>query len=51
MLTSFGKILRKLRIDHSEHLLDMAIRYLYSIFIFCRNWQKICTRWHGRKDH
>ncbi|WP_375659137.1 helix-turn-helix domain-containing protein [Bartonella sp. MR30HLJHH] len=24
MLTSFGKILRKLRIDHSERLLDMA---------------------------
>ncbi|WP_375680636.1 MULTISPECIES: helix-turn-helix domain-containing protein [unclassified Bartonella] len=24
MVTSFGKILRKLRIDHSERLLDMA---------------------------
>ncbi|WP_208441940.1 helix-turn-helix domain-containing protein [Bartonella raoultii] len=24
MLTSFGKILRKLRVDHSERLLDMA---------------------------
>ncbi|WP_273756947.1 helix-turn-helix domain-containing protein [Bartonella sp. MM73XJBT] len=24
MLTSFGKMLRKLRIDHSERLLDMA---------------------------
>ncbi|WP_142416803.1 helix-turn-helix domain-containing protein [Bartonella massiliensis] len=24
MLTSFGKILRKLRLDHSERLLDMA---------------------------
>ncbi len=24
MLASFGKILRKLRIDHSERLLDMA---------------------------
>ncbi|ETS11877.1 hypothetical protein O97_01556 [Bartonella henselae str. Zeus] len=24
MLTSFGKILRKLRIDHSERFLDMA---------------------------
>ncbi len=24
MVTSFGKILRKLRVDHSERLLDMA---------------------------
>ncbi|MDD9334414.1 MAG: hypothetical protein PV354_12495, partial [Bartonella sp.] len=42
MLTSFGKILRKLCIGHSEFLLDMAkkISYICSIFNFCRDWKK-----------
>ncbi len=31
MVTSFGKILRKLRIDHSERLLDMAKKWGISV--------------------
>ncbi|EJF77626.1 hypothetical protein ME7_00510 [Bartonella birtlesii LL-WM9] len=40
MLTPFGKTLRKLRIDHSERLLDMTekLDISGSIFIFCRDW-------------
>ncbi|PIT68527.1 transcriptional regulator [Bartonella tribocorum] len=33
MVTSFGKILRKFRIDHSERLLDISVRFLSSVEI------------------
>ncbi len=34
MLTSFGKILRKLSLDHSERLLDMAKKLDISVAFF-----------------